>query len=1008
MKRFYLYILMLIAWLISAPLSAAIWSPQWAWQKMAEHVTYQDHSTNCIAGSRYMLATVDASNAFEYYIYKCQNTEDNVGYLNADYFILDKVTITESASYTFSMKVATSWDYVNLRNAKVKVQLRDGTTSDSKVLCEIGEIDLYFNSGGSGKTKSLTFGSAATEGYICLTFTGEHIGSIYSCTFSNFSIEKETSGVPAIIEQPATSLNIDVDNVPTLNVTAAGESLSYSWYYQFPGSIWISLSGEEGSSFKPTYFYAGYKYKCVVSNPNGDVSTNTISVDSITLHGTQYPEGSGKYYATYSSSERFCTDAQTVAYKAVWDEEKGALRLVHVRQDDACVPDNNTCKGVLLESNSPDIVISAPATYTYTTDYADNALVGHGEYNKTISYVLGVKDGKMAMFPGTEDAIPFYETCYNSDGTEYPDWVELLLPSQYTIVFDKNSDEATGTMAPQTLFDDGNTLLFANAYTRTRWAFKGWSTSPTGETEYADKQLITTIPTTTDNTLTLYAQWGEQIDTEGNYIISNSDDWANFCQYVANTDNSINAKLTADITIAVTDMAGTSNKPYTGTFDGGGHVLTVAYVNLTADAAGPFRYTKGATIQDLTAVGTITTSKKFAGGLIGFNQSGSSSQTTILRCVSKVNIVSSVSGDGTHGGLVGVNNGDDMIVETCAFTGTLTQATGYTTTCCGGFVGWSDGTSVLRNCLLAASLDVDTDGSNTFVRNKATLTNCHYTTTLGNVPDGATSIADKNLSNGEALVSLGDTWAQILGSDDIPRPYRESDKETVNYIYNDGSDWVCEDFLLEDKKEVNIGLDFTAKELNYNRPFTIDDGYYTVYAPFAIPTTNGNLYACTGINAEKTEAEFTEVTSPEANTAYIFKPARTLLDLGSNVEVKKTSDLTSSTGYLRGVYSLLTFTNDNKEGCYGYAAEAKNGYEAGAFVKFGAGATVPAGRAYIYAPDVSSPNPLKVVINGETTSINLPISNTGDAPTYYNLSGQRVSNDYKGIVISNGKKTIRK
>ncbi len=1007
MKRFYLNLLMLIAWLIAAPLNAAIWSPTWTWQKMSEHVAYQDHSTNCTASKIYLMDT-NGSNDFKYYVYKSQNTEDNVGYVNVDYFLLDKVTITESSSYTFSMKAETNWDYVNLRNAKMKVQLRDGTTSDSKVLCELGEVDLYFNGKGSAKTKSLTFGSAATEGYICLTFTGELIGSIYSCTFSNFSIEKETSSeVPVIIEQPTTSLNIDVEDVPTLSVTAIGENLSYSWYYQFPGSTWISLDGEDSSSFKPTYFYAGYKYKCVVSNSSGDASTNTISVDHITLHGTEYPEGSGKYYATYTSSEDFSTDAQTVAYKAVWDEEKEALRLVHVRQDDASLPKYSISKGVLLESISPDIVISVPETYTYTNDYTGNTLLDHWEYNKTNSYVLGVRDGKIAMYPGTEDAIPFYEACYNSDGTEYPDGVDLLFPAQYTIVFDKNADNATGTMAAQTLFDDGNTQLFANAFTRTKWDFIGWSTSPTGETEYADKQLITTIPATTDNTLTLYAQWQKMIDEEGNYIINNSDTWASFCQYVNNTDNSINAKLTADITTAVTEMVGTSDKPYMGTLDGGGHVLTIGYVN-AADATGPFRYTKGATIQDLTVRGTIATSKKFAGGLIGVNQSGSSNQTTLLRCVSNVNIVSSVSGDGTHGGLVGVNYGDDMVIETCAFAGSLTQATNYTTSCCGGFVGWSDGTTVLRNCLLAASLDVDTDGSNTFVRNNATLTNCHYTTTLGVVPDGATSIADKNLSNGEALVSLGSTWAQILGSDDIPRPYRESEKETINYIYNDGNDWVCEDFQLEDKKEVNIGLDFTAKELSYNRPFTIDDGYYTVYAPFAIPTTNGDLYACTGINAEKTEAEFTEVASPEANTAYIFKPARTQLDLGSNVEVKKTSDLTSSTGYLRGVYSLFTFTNDNKEGCYGYAAEAKNGYEAGAFVKFGAGATVPAGRAYIYAPDVSSNNPLKVVINGETTSISLPISNTSGAPVYYNLSGQRVSNDYKGIVISNGKKAIRK
>lgn len=47
-------------------------------------------------------------------------------------------------------------------------------------------------------------------------------------------------------------------------------------------------------------------------------------------------------------------------------------------------------------------------------------------------------------------------------------------------------------------------------------------------------------------------------------------------------------------------MAGTASKPYTGTFDGQGHTLTINYETRDEDCTAPFRYTKDATIKDLT------------------------------------------------------------------------------------------------------------------------------------------------------------------------------------------------------------------------------------------------------------------------------------------------------------------------------------------------------------------------------------------------------------------------
>lgn len=232
MKRTYLYFLTLITWLMPALLHAAtaVWSPTWPWEEKTEHVSYEDHSTNCPNNCYFM---DDVENGFLYYLYyednpNITNTPDNPGYLNVKYFLKDKVVLEKGASYTFSMKVMTRWTYRNLRNAKVRVQLRDGTTSSAKVLRELGDIDINFDSGGSAQTKSLDFGSAPAGGYICLTLMGELIGTIYTVALSDFSIVKGAVSPPVITKQPTMSPNIDVDNVPTLSVTATGENLKYT------------------------------------------------------------------------------------------------------------------------------------------------------------------------------------------------------------------------------------------------------------------------------------------------------------------------------------------------------------------------------------------------------------------------------------------------------------------------------------------------------------------------------------------------------------------------------------------------------------------------------------------------------------------------------------------------------------------------------------------------------------------------------------------------------------
>lgn len=72
--------------------------------------------------------------------------------------------------------------------------------------------------------------------------------------------------------------------------------------------------------------------------------------------------------------------------------------------------------------------------------------------------------------------------------------------ASYTVTFDANAADATGTMASQT--DSSAAALTVNGFLRTGYTFAGWATTPTGPIAYADGA---TYPFTSN--ATLYARW---------------------------------------------------------------------------------------------------------------------------------------------------------------------------------------------------------------------------------------------------------------------------------------------------------------------------------------------------------------------------------------------------------------------------------------------------------------------------------------------------------------------
>ena len=236
--------------------------------------------------------------------------------------------------------------------------------------------------------------------------------------------------------------------------------------------------------------------------------------------------------------------------------------------------------------------------------------------------------------------------------------------------------------------------------------------------------------------------------------ISSEAEWNSFANAVSGgtTYQGQTVKLAADLTI--TTPAGSSDsKSFQGTFDGGGHTLTLnlSYTG-TGDAfIAPFKYINNATIKYLHTAGTISTNGKLAGGIVGDSRGTS----TIQNCRSSVVITSTVSGDGTHGGLVGRVQTGTLTITDCLFDGSITGAGTHS---CGGLVGWKKTSLVLNHCLQAGNLTgLSSSNGATFCRYKdgsVNFSTCYYKTAYGSVQGTCVgSMSDEDLA-----AALGPVW----------------------------------------------------------------------------------------------------------------------------------------------------------------------------------------------------------------------------------------------------------
>ena len=164
---------------------------------------------------------------------------------------------------------------------------------------------------------------------------------------------------------------------------------------------------------------------------------------------------------------------------------------------------------------------------TYTIEYSGNGETGgtvpeNQTKNHGVALVLHSNTGSLVKtgyaFTGWNTAADGTGTLYaeggsfteDADTTLYAHWT----PISYNVRFDKNHDNAVGTMADQTFEYDAPQNLTMNAFSLLGHSFSGWTTPADGSgVVYTDGEEVNNLTAIDDDIVTLYAQWAEEVYT---------------------------------------------------------------------------------------------------------------------------------------------------------------------------------------------------------------------------------------------------------------------------------------------------------------------------------------------------------------------------------------------------------------------------------------------------------------------------------------------------------------
>ena len=206
-------------------------------------------------------------------------------------------------------------------------------------------------------------------------------------------------------------------------------------------------------------------------------------------------------------------------------------------------------------------------------------------------------------------------------------------------------------------------------------------------------------------TITATAALSGEGTADSPYLISSAAAWDAFAKDI-NEGINVDAyyKLSDDwdnSSSAVTTMVGTETHPFAGHFNGNKKTLHVALestatgTSWAAEGVAPFHFIGGATIENLTVAGTITSASWHTAGIVGF----AADNTTNLIKGCTVNATLKIGND-YAGGIIGHALKSTTTIENCTFAGIFNGGSKQRANI-GGIWGWNNEgcTPKLINCL---------------------------------------------------------------------------------------------------------------------------------------------------------------------------------------------------------------------------------------------------------------------------------------------------------------------
>ena len=477
-------------------------------------------------------------------------------------------------------------------------------------------------------------------------------------------------------------------------------------------------------------------------------------------------------------------------------------------------------------------------------------------------------------------------------------------------------------------------------------------------------------------------------NADGYFEIANEKQLVWFAAYVNEVNAAAKGTLTDNIALtkAWTNPIGNASVAYTGKFDGQGKAITGFDQTATTTHNGLFGNINGATVQNFSISGSLTSDKNYC-GVIGLSK-GSSKVKGIH---SSLNL--DIQFKGWAGGVVGGADGY-IVIEECSFDGTLNTHNFDDSK--GGILGYANGATI-KNCLFSGTIVGEAKqhygGILGYVNNNAfggvqnclsigsvTTTNTSHNGVAAIIGNMNTSTKVDGIFNNYWLT--GSSYAGNNGAkaSDAEAPFEVTAEQLASgeVAYKLGAAW--SQLLGTDNTPV-LGTDAPVSYVG-------DASYATLYDTTTGYTLNGDVKAFVAV-LNTSWLDLNEIDNIPAGTPVILK--------GSYYN-KLAADLPA-----------INVANDLKgtdadtvaDGTMYILANGSNGV---GFYQATTGSTIAAGKAYYQ----STSGVKAFFFDGDDATGIADLKDLKDSKDLiYNLAGQRLGKMQKGINIVGGKKVLR-